>query len=724
MSFYPKDLDEETLKQRVANDFFAKFSYEPLKKVDFTLTHKDDALNTHYLLWAEAKAGNEADIFESFVQLILTIGVQKIHKDFAIPEFLGAFDCEKIAFLPYKFIKDFLYSGNFNWKKITPSDHKSAEFQKMLTISKDILKDKNFTFDYEKDNTELKEFIKNSLAKSEFNPIIIDADNFDACYLRWCIKVLPSIDLKSEVWKKARKQNIALEQDFFLADLISKDDITLNENLRILLQKRQDNELYYKIKTEKSALFDGQFNILEINFSDKNAHHNFWKLYERPPAEKFWREIFERRDKITPQDIMERKGAFFTPPIWVKKAQSYLEKALGKEWQEEYYIWDCAAGTGNLLKGLTNSSHIYASTLDLSDVLIMKDLCEFDRNDTSKKTEEKLNLLENHIFQFDFLNDDFSKLPKALQEILNDEKKREKLIIFINPPYAEASSSKTINDTQSKHKAGVSGNKTNYFALLGRGVNEIFAQFFIRIYKEIPNCILASFSTLKYINSQNFTKFRQEFRAKFLKGFICPADTFDNVKGEFPIGFLIWDTKTKSNLKEIQVDIFENDGEFIGKKEFYSGLPQSIKKWISKFESKGYNIGLMVSAAPDFQHNQQLAILSQQQERYCFDITREFLVPFCVYFAVRHAIEASWLNDRDQFLYPNDKWQDDAEFQNDCLAFALFHGQNCISTNLPLPKSLPQGERLTFDSPSLAEYLCLTQRSLDARTEPFYHRWQ
>lgn len=28
MSFYPKDLKEETLKQRVANDFFAKFSYE------------------------------------------------------------------------------------------------------------------------------------------------------------------------------------------------------------------------------------------------------------------------------------------------------------------------------------------------------------------------------------------------------------------------------------------------------------------------------------------------------------------------------------------------------------------------------------------------------------------------------------------------------------------------------------------------------------------------
>ncbi|GFR97592.1 modification methylase HindII [Elysia marginata] len=40
---------------------------------------------------------------------------------------------------------------------------------------------------------------------------------------------------------------------------------------------------------------------------------------------------------------------------------------------------------------------------------------------------------------------------------------------------------------------------------------------------------------------------------------------------------------------------------------------------------------------------------------------------------------ATWLNDRDQFLYPQDGWQEDKEFQNDCLAVMLFHGQNRIS---------------------------------------------
>jgi hypothetical protein len=55
-----------------------------------------------------------------------------------------------------------------------------------------------------------------------------------------------------------------------------------------------------------------------------------------------------------------------------------------------------------------------------------------------------INLLENHVFQFDFLNDEFSKLPQNLQDIINDEEKRKKLIIYINPPYAEATNAKTV----------------------------------------------------------------------------------------------------------------------------------------------------------------------------------------------------------------------------------------------------------------------------------------
>lgn len=44
-----------------------------------------------------------------------------------------------------------------------------------------------------------------------------------------------------------------------------------------------------------------------------------------------------------------------------------------------------------------------------------------------------------------------------------------------------------------------------------------------------------------------------------------------------------------------------------------------------------------------------------------------------LYLAIRQVIEPTWLNNRDQFLSPNDGWKTDMEFQHDCLAFALFN---------------------------------------------------
>jgi tRNA1(Val) A37 N6-methylase TrmN6 len=106
----------------------------------------------------------------------------------------------------------------------------------------------------------------------------------------------------------------------------------------------------------------------------------------------------------------------------------------GENWQEEYYIWDCCAGTCNLLVGLAEKHRIWASTIDQPDVDIVHEIID----------NHRLNLLKKHVFQFDFLNDDFSKLPKSLREIINDPEKRQRLIIYMNPPYAEGGSSRQM----------------------------------------------------------------------------------------------------------------------------------------------------------------------------------------------------------------------------------------------------------------------------------------
>jgi hypothetical protein len=61
-----------------------------------------------------------------------------------------------------------------------------------------------------------------------------------------------------------------------------------------------------------------------INIKAKETYQHFWKRYKRPPLKEFQEYIIERRDLLVPQDIRERKGAFFTPRIWVELSQKYL----------------------------------------------------------------------------------------------------------------------------------------------------------------------------------------------------------------------------------------------------------------------------------------------------------------------------------------------------------------------------------------------------------------
>jgi len=90
----------------------------------------------------------------------------------------------------------------------------------------------------------------------------------------------------------------------------------------------------------------------------------------------------------------------------------------------------------------------------------------------------------------------------------------------------------------------------------------------------------------------------------------------------------------------------------------------------------------MGNPAPDFQHNSQIYLsIKKGIEHFNFwSFSRANIIQGSIYFAIRLSMDAKWLNDRDQFLYPNDGWETDTEFQNNCLAIALFHGQNRITS--------------------------------------------
>ncbi len=580
-------------------------------------------------------------------------------------------------------ITSFFYQSGINFS-ITPSNHNTEGFKHALDVFKAKCKSHKFVFDFKTQSQECKEFIKNNLNSSHLlNKIPIDKNNFFTIYQKWFEAVKPTIDID---WEVAKTKGI-LDADYYLADLLSDGDKTIIEKLQTILSSS-----YYKLKRGVNEL--GKIDFMEIGFTDgQQAHQEFWNIYERPPKVEFQAFILERRDLLVPSDVRERKGAFFTPRIWVEKSQEYLAKALGQDYQEDYIIWDCAGGTGNLLNGLTNKANCFLSTLDSNDVAIVKELA----------AANKLNLLENHVFQFDFLNDDFKSVPKSLQEILNDKEKRKKLIIYINPPYAEAGNKAKMSGT-GEHKAKVArNNKTHetYKNLLGSGANELFAQFFMRIYKELNGCIMASFSKLKYLNSSNFKKFREVFKAKFLEGFMVPADSFDNVKGQFPIGFLVWDTATPLKpANALNLEVFDSRGEFLGYKNIHScNKVLFLADYLQKFQPKKRDtiFGYLDPGRNSFQHQNLVNISvidkSQQSHVKYFPIIATTILLVSVFFSIRHCIKATWQNDRDQFYAPyNDAWQDDNEFKNNSLIFMLFHTQNRITTTQDINHFIPFSE--------------------------------
>ncbi|GAA9517417.1 hypothetical protein UBN28_14660 [Helicobacter pylori] len=677
------NLNEEPLKSQIKAEFFKdkKFLYSG-DKIDFMLSYKHPNAILP-ILWGEAKRGNFDDLDKAFTQLLLTIGKHKLYTHHT-PPYLCTFNALRMEFIAFDdTITSFFYKSGINFS-IAPSNHNTEGFKHALETFKAISKSHKLVFDFKTQSQECKEFIENNLNFSHLpNKIQIDKNNFFTIYQKWFEAVKPTIKID---WELAKAEGI-LDADYYLADLLSDGDKTIIEKLQTILRSS-----HYELKWGSNALNKlGLEGITKVDFTDgQQAHKEFWSIYERPPRLEFQAFILERRDLLVPSDVRERKGAFFTPKIWVEKSQEFLAKALGQDYQEDYIIWDCAGGTGNLLNGLTNKANLYLSTLDSNDVAIVKDLA----------AKNHLKLLENQIFQFDFLNDDFKSVPKSLQEILKE--KRKKLIIYINPPYAEAGNKAKMSGT-GEHKAKVARNNKTYETykdLLGSGSNELFAQFFMRIYMELNGCIMASFSKLKYLNSSNFKKFREVFKAKFLEGFMVPADSFDNVKGQFPIGFLVWDTATPplKPTNAINLEVFDSLGEFLGYKTFKPMIVdrvKSINEWFKIYKDEQDYLGILVYDAPDFSHQNTNYLQNHKGTSHLHyeKLTSTNLLIGAIYFSIRHCIKATWQNDRDQFYAPyDDAFQDDSEFKNNCLIFMLFHTRNRITTTQGTNHFIPFSE--------------------------------
>ncbi|MDR0667518.1 MAG: hypothetical protein LBF90_02735, partial [Prevotellaceae bacterium] len=194
-------LEEET-KNTLAADYFSAYDCTRiLGKIDFAVRLKRprnaDDFHDEYLLWAEAKS-KPADLVAMLAQLVLTIGKARTFDEILPPPFLGCFDSEKIAFVPYSDIQDIFYQNDFNWN-VAPSNPDTKEFKQVSSQIRAIIEadssQQPCLFYFERDEKELRRFISDNfiVGKGVTTKTKIDKNNFITIYNKWLDTVKPTI---------------------------------------------------------------------------------------------------------------------------------------------------------------------------------------------------------------------------------------------------------------------------------------------------------------------------------------------------------------------------------------------------------------------------------------------------------------------------------------------------------------------------------------------------
>lgn len=629
-------------------------------------------------IWFEAKHTGKHSSYAIFTQLLHYVQVA-LNKGEYIPPFLAVIDTEKAALMKSSDVIPFLSKKTIKWGKSASKFPQEALDEVSAHIGTYFVAFKISTHE-----TEFISTVKEAIKTGDIIRTQITPDNLKQVFDKW-------VDMIGCEIAGVAEEDYAL---LFFADVMSDGTVSTHKNLTAELLHR-NNE----------PVFSLGGHIYELGSNE--GYRQFWAIYHRPPAKEHRDYLLERRDSLIPLNERTFKGAFYTPLKVVDRAYDLLADTLGKNWQKNYIVWDMCCGVGNLEVKHSNPRNVFMSTLDNADVDVMK----------ATKT-----CVGAQRFQYDYLNDDITddgkidysitnKVPAELREAIANGKK---ILVLINPPYAEATNSDNMtlgDDTTTKEGVAKTRFSSCAMQVYGKATNELYTQFVARVALEIPTATLAMFSTMKYVSAPTLNIFRSVWNANYLNGFVVHSKAFDGLNGNFPIGFLVWKTNKKSKSKhsfdELSVEVLDKEANPIGAKTFYNSSNQKLlTDWIERRPSNNIEvvplknaivpattskdlrgtrwsddaIAWMNCAGNDLQQASKLTMLLSSgfsSARGLF-VTPENLANCAIVFTVRRLIKPTWLNDRDQFLQPSKVLTDD--FKNDCLIWMLFSGSNLTAS--------------------------------------------
>lgn len=461
MSLYEK-LQKATSEEDVKDIYIKALGLKEVQKNLIDIQTKE--------IWFEAKDSGRVSTYAMFTQLLHYVQ-DALNKGEYVPPFLCVIDTHKAAIMKSSDVIPFLAKKTIKWGKSA-----SGYTQEALDEVSSHIGTYFVSFKIETHEEEFISTIKTAIKEGEIIRTQITPDNLKQVFDKW-------VQMIGKEIKDVHEDEYAL---LFFADVMSDGTVSTHKNLPAELLHRGDAPVF---------LLEGH--VYELG--NREGYRQFWAIYDRPPKEEYRNYLLERRDSLIPIDERSFKGAYYTPLHVVDKAYDKLAETLGKNWQQNYIVWDMCCGVGNLEVKHSNPRNIFMSTLDQADVDVMR----------ATRT-----CVAATRFQYDYLNDDITddgaidysltnKVPQALRNAIASGKK---ILVLINPPYAEATNADAITGTG--NKGGVA--KTKVAATMmeeyGKASNELYTQFVVRVAQEIPNATLAMFSTMKYTSAPTLKK--------------------------------------------------------------------------------------------------------------------------------------------------------------------------------------------------------------------------
>ena len=468
--------------------------------------------------------------------------------------------------------------------------------------------------------------------------------------------------------------------------LLKKDTLTANEAVSVFIGLITNDEAYYIHPKKKNTLITPNGNV-PVNSA---SFASFFNQYAREYTPQERMNFTAIADRLLEDTTRRRQGCFNTPTKFVDFAHRMIEKELGDNWRDEYVVYDCCCGTGNLTRDY-RFKELYCSTLDKGEL-------ELGSRYNPEATK----------WQMDFLNDGDDCFDRGLICAFEQNKP---IVFFINPPYGTACNQYKANKTNSNN-TDIRGdmNKEKF-----GGSENLQHQFMYRITKlvqkyHLTNAYFALFSNPIWLSGSKQGKFLENFSSQWecKDAYLFQASHFADVSDVWGISLTLWKSDnhatpiTEYNMKLIDI-LDDGSIDVIGKHTiynsyFYTKASDWVKEQIprcldmacfpstsngllikeSQIQAVRNQLGYFHNNANSIQYNPTYVGLYSMSfaSAHGLPVLKENFTRCTALFTARKLINGNWVNDKDEYLAPNEDHPEYKRFEADAIVYSLFHNSS------------------------------------------------